>query len=170
MNTALILLLAQTCVAEINFPSSTAECVAMWEINAREADRRNVDIVQHTHQFNTYWRSAKRQARKPWVVALAVDGSRPLHWPRRLSWAKRRGRWLRIVARATKFVAEYPEGRHRAVCRGADDYGSATIDGAPCPESIRVDCVPGSLQAYWNNRTCRDARRRRNTKKAPERG
>ncbi len=166
MSLALVLLLAQTCVAEIGFPERTTECVAMWEINARTAARRGVDIVEQTHAFNAYWRSEARRVRRPWVQELTLEGAAPPTWPRAAaSWASHRVRWLRIVARAERFVTAYPEGRHRSVCAGADDYGGTPDDGKgaddapPCPQALRIWCIPGALQAYWRLAGCRAARR-----------
>lgn len=164
---ALVLLLAQTCVSEVSFPAKPIECVAMWEINAVNARRKGIDIVEQTRKFNAYWRIAKRRIARPWVQTLTLDGEQPEHWPRKLLWERHRGRWLRIVARARQFVREYPQGLHRRVCRGADDYGGDPDDGKhaddakPCRDAVRITCIPGSLQAYWRLAGCRAARRAR---------
>lgn len=173
MSLALVLLLAQTCVAEISFPSGTDECVAMWEVNARNAARRRVDIFQQTREFNAYWRSSEQRAQRPWVGELALDGAQPAQWPAHLSWERHRGRWGAVVERAGQFVLDYRLGRHRAVCPGADDYGgdpdddAGAEDSAPCPEAIRLTCIPGALQAYWRLAGCRAARRQRQSRRAP---
>ena len=173
MNLALVLLLAQTCVAEISFPFKTTECVAMWEINARVAARRQVDIIEHTLQFNAYWRSASQRGVRPWIGALSLDDAKPEGWPAKLSWDAHRGRWRAVVARARQFVRDYPRGLHRSVCPGADDYGGdpdderGAEDSAPCPEALRLTCIPGALQAYWRLAGCRAARRQRRSQRAP---
>ncbi len=158
MTAALVLLLAQTCIAEIDFPSNTTECVAMWEINANTAKRRSITIAQQTRQFNTYWRSPTRQARKPWIKHLNADGDQPKGWPKGTRWDRHRGRWLRVLARAKRFVRDWNRGKYRRVCRGAQDYGGRTHP-KPCARAVLVDCLPGSSQSYWSIKGCRAARR-----------
>ena len=106
MNAALVLLLAQTCVSEISFPSKPIECVAMWEINAVNAARKRIDIVEQTHKFNAYWRIEARRIKRPWIQALTLEGEQPEGWPRKLLWERHRARWLRMGARARRFVLE----------------------------------------------------------------
>ncbi len=84
MNLALVLLLAQTCVAEITFPAKPVECVAMWEINAVNASRKGIDIVEQTHAFNAYWRIESRRESRPWVQTLTLEGTEPEGWPSKL--------------------------------------------------------------------------------------
>ncbi|MCH6551212.1 MAG: hypothetical protein IH804_04265 [Planctomycetes bacterium] len=174
MNLALVLLLAQTCVAEITFPKTTVECVAMWEINANNAVRKGIDIVEQTHAFNAYWRIESRRRARPWVQGLTLEGARPEGWPPHLNWERHRGRWLQIVARARRFVDEFPRGKHRRVCHGADDYGGdpddgkAANDAKPCEDAVRITCIPGSLQAYWRLAGCRAARRQAAGTRAPK--
>lgn len=173
MNQALILLLAQTCVAEISFPTDTVECVAMWEVNARNAARRGIDIAQQTREFNAYWRSSAQRARRPWIARMGLGGAEPPGWPAHLPWGRHAGRWRAVVARARQFVQDYPAERHRSVCPGADDYGGdpddarGAEDDKPCPEAIRLTCIPGALQAYWRLAGCRAASRQRRAKRAP---
>jgi len=167
MNAALVLLLAQTCVSEISFPSKPVECVAMWEINAVNAARKRIDIVEQTHKFNAYWRIEARRIKRPWIQALTLEGEQPEGWPRKLLWERHRARWLRIVERSRRFVLEFPQGKHRRVCPGADDYGGDPDDGKhaddakPCRDAVRLTCIPGAHQAYWRLAGCRAARRER---------
>lgn len=171
MNLALVLLLAQTCVAEINIPMGTDECVAMWEVNARNASRRGLTVAQQTREFNAYWRMPHTS--RAWIGALTLDGAEPVGWTPRLPWARHRARWLAVVERAKRFVADYPRGRHRSICPGADDYGGIPDDGvgaedpAPCRDAVRVACIPEAKQAYWRLAGCRAARRARAGALAP---
>ena len=172
MNLALVLLLSQTCVAEISFPSKPLECVAMWEINARTAARKRIDIIEQTHDFNAYWRRPSQRAARPWIAELGLEGAEPAGWPANLKWERHRARWLAVVARARVFAHDYPRGRHLAVCAGADDYGGDPDDeqGAedtPCPQAVRIQCIPGALQAYWRLTGCRAARRQRRARQVP---
>ncbi len=172
MNIALVLLLAQTCVAELSFPAGTEECAAMFEVNARNAARRGIGIAQQTREFNAYWHSPKQQAQRPWIAHLTLDGTQPAQWTTHLPWERRKGSWEAVVARARVFVRDYPRGRHRSVCPGADDYGGnpdderGAEDSKPCPEALRVACIPGSLQVYWRLAGCRAARRQRRGSRA----
>ena len=157
---ALVLLLAQTCVAEIGLQPDPAECVVMWEVNARTAGRRKISIQKQTRAFNSYWKIEHKA--RAWVEQLTLVGDEPALWPSDAGWERLAPRWLAVVARARRFVDEYPRGAHKAVCAGADTYGGTPGDGvgaddaAPCGgRALRITCLPGELQAYWHTGGCR---------------
>lgn len=158
----LVLLLAATCVAEIDLQDDAEECVVMWSINARTAARRHVSLLTQTLNYNAYWDPRRDQAQKVWIGELLPGDHKPPHWPERRSWDAEKSNWFRYVAAAERFVAA---GGPRNSCR-ADHYGGTPGDGkhaddkAPCPQARRVRCLRNELQAYWDAGPCRRARRR----------
>lgn len=156
---ALILLLAQTCVAEIDFQETADECVVMWQINARTAERRGVSLQFQTRRYNAYWRVP--HTTKAWVGRLKADGSQPEGWPADRSWLRAQPNWTRYLTKAERFL----QGELAVVSCGADSYGGTPGDGlhaddaAPCAQALRVHCVAGERQAYWDTARCRAARR-----------
>ncbi|MDP6424607.1 MAG: hypothetical protein QGG14_07680 [Planctomycetota bacterium] len=164
----LVLLLAMTCVAEIDLQGSPDECVIMWSINERSAERRGVSLERHTRQFNAYWRNARARRGRPWIEQLDATDRQPADWPSRRSWERERPKWHRYVEAAERFATEHFKGQQHTACARADDYGGDPDDGkhaddaAPCAQARRVrGCVAEARQAYWDTRPCRYARRRK---------
>lgn len=165
INTALILLLAQTCAAEIDLQKAPDECYIMWEVNARLAKRRGVDLATQTLQYSAYWRS--KSDTRLWIRELGLAAERPKSWPSERSWKREAPKWRAYCAAAADFVKQVIAGSYRARCRRAYGYGGIPDDGlhaddpAPCALAKRVICMPGELQAYWDTRYCSRARRNR---------
>jgi hypothetical protein len=167
----LILLLAMTCVAEIDLQTSPDECVEMWSINAENADRKKMPLERHTLRFNAYWRNPRAQRARPWIPQLTVHADKPADWPKRRSWKRERERWIAYVEAAERFAVAHFKGETPigvAAAAGADDYGGIPDDGkhaddaAPCGLARRVRrTIPGARQAYWDTAPCRVARRAR---------
>jgi hypothetical protein len=172
---ALVLLLAQTCAAEIDLQPKPDECFEMFGINSYNAARKRITVAQQTRRFNAYWKV--EHTTKAWIGALSLDSTKaPAGFPaRRGAWAgsKWSKRWARYVVAATRFVER---NRGTAVmCTdvksgaelAATDYGGTPGDGvyadddAPCPEARRLSCIEGEKQAYWATRGCSRARRAR---------
>ncbi len=161
-----MLLLAQTCVAEIDLQDSPAECNAMWEINQLRARRRGVTLEQHTLDYNAYWKVPHTSRR--WIGELDFGDAPPEHWPRNRSWPKERPRWAMYLQEAELFVAL---GDLRPlVCPGAHNYGGIPDDGLhaddpPCPGAKRIYCRglrQPTHQAYWGGK-CQSRPRQRST-------
>jgi hypothetical protein len=154
------LLLAQTCVAEIDLQASSAECVVMWSINLRTAEQRSVALQTQTLDYNSYWDPRTNKLAKRWIGEL-LDGQKPEHWPAARSWAVALPLWRQYLATAREFVAHPVDA-----CMQATQYGGTPGDGVhadddpPCPYARRVRCLVDERQAYWNTRPCRAARRR----------
>ncbi len=179
----LVLLLAQTCVAEIDLQERPDECPIMWEVNAYHAERRRISIAQQTREFNAYWKV--EHTSRAWIGALALDpDAEPAGWPvERGRWARWAPRWAAYLQAATKYVGALPPSVAAPVCRydgrprrlAADTYGGTPDDGKhaddpkPCAQARRVRCLPGELQAYWNSAKCRLARRRSRPRAIPAR-
>lgn len=161
LEAALILLLAQTCAAEIGIqPNGERECLVMWEINARTADRKNWTLEHQTRAFNAYWRHPHKS--RKWIRGLRLDGEAPDNWlPSYGPWRRFQGLWARYVNAARDFVYGWRRGIWEPLCPPADDYGGTPGDGVgaddkePCKKAVRISCIPGERQAYWNTRACR---------------
>ena len=159
----LVLLLAQTCVAEIDLQKNTKECEVMWAVNSREADRRGVSLTKHTRQFNAFW-DPRTKVQRLWIEGLGFTGLEPEHWPKNRSWEREAHRWEAYLTASALFVDSL-KYEQDLTCRMANDYGGDPDDGkyaddyAPCPQAVRVKCLRREHQAYWNTRPCRRARR-----------
>lgn len=176
---ALALMLAQTCVAEIDLQIDTAECYAMLEINADAARRKAVTLERQTRKFNTIWKH--ENPARPWILHLTSDASvAPQGWPaKRGPWGGRwAARWESYLQLARVFLSNQAGGRWDiaiGLCidkRGRelkpDNYGGDPDDGGknaddpkPCARARRVRCFPRELQAYWNTTRCWAKRRAR---------
>lgn len=165
---ALALLLAHVCAAEVSIQPTARECEVMWEINARNADRKGITLEAHTRKFNAMFKpagAAQLERTRPWVVELTREGDRPASF--RLDWDKHRPWWLRYVAAADAFLASWAAGTWRPLCRAAQDYGGRCDDDKGACDHTRacfrrVLCLRGKgRQAYWNVTQCRIDRRRR---------
>ena len=86
----LVLLLAQTCVAEIDLQNDPRECVEMWAINEAHAERRNITLAEQTRQYNAFWRRAA--ARRGRAVAVGSGELRAV--PRQLGGSRPHGGFL----------------------------------------------------------------------------
>lgn len=148
----LALFMSQTCVAEIDFQDTPRECVCMWAINDRTAHRVGRTWKEHTMRYNTYWRSAYAQARKPWILELNAEGGKPQNWPKRLHWPARREMFLRYVQAARRYLKGFRPGW---TCGRARHYGSLA-DGAPCAKALEVYVDIKFEQMYWQTFPCRD--------------
>ncbi len=146
----LALLLAQTCVAEISFQIDTRECQVMWHVNNANAKKRGLSLAEQTRQFNTYWRSEIRRARRPWIKYLNANLTKPKHWPATISWKNHKDRWRRYLDAARKFVRT---DRHlKRPCLQALDYGSQT-DVPKNKNYILTRCLGGNTkQRYWRHK------------------
>lgn len=176
LSAALVLLLAQTCVAEIDLHTDgVEECVVMWSINLATAERRDVTLRVQTLAYNAYWdrRNRKHRDRRPWIAQLAGVGEpAPAAWPSRRSWSNAVPKWHAYLAAAAAFVELSRSGAFEPLRCGLygrrsrhryepEQYGGFVLDGAPCRAARRLSCLSGSeRQAYWNTRPCRTARRR----------
>lgn len=156
--TALILLLAQTCVAEIGFRDNAAECVVMWAVNQRRADIREKELGPYTQEFNAYWDSPKQRLSRPWIQHLNHWGTQPEHWESG-AWSTYRRRWAVYLDTATAWLSNQTDP-----CPRAGNYGGTPNDGKGADDPIpcngyarRVRCLPGELQAYWDLRYCHAA-------------
>ncbi len=165
----LVLLLAQTCVAEIDLQNDPRECVEMWAINEAHAERRNITLAEQTRQYNAFWRRPAARRGRPWIEQLTTQDRPPKDWPTRRSWKRESPLWFGYVVAAEKFAVEHFRGSPRVsacVAAGADHYGGPVDgkhadDAAPCAFARAVQCVDGARQVYWNTGPCRRARRAR---------
>ena len=156
METAL--LLARTCVAEISFQNSPAECAAMWWVNRKLASKRRRSIVVQTRKFNSYWKSPEQRARRPWIAFLELSQVKPKLWPKRLSWGAHRVRWATYVQASVDFV----DGKRPDPCPPAFDYGAPgeIPQGAKSGYLRKIQCLQGeTLQWYWGTMDSRIRRR-----------
>lgn len=171
----LALLLAQTCVSEIDLHTDgVPECVVMWSINLATAERRGVTLSAQTLAYNAYWdRRSKTRDKRPWIAQLGPrDAPAPALWPSRRRWDDAVPKWYAYLDAADAFVALSAAGGVEPLrCRlyerrsrqrfAPEQYGGFVLDGAPCAAARRLSCLKGSeRQAYWNTRPCRVARRR----------
>lgn len=145
----LALMLAMTCVSEIDFQPSPAECMVMWSINDRTARRRKLTIEQQTLAFNSFW-DERNATKRPWIANLRLDGERPDGFPENLDWEHFRPMWTRYLNAAKRYATEPRPG----ICRHANDYAAPTM-GPACDGATPILCLPGQKQAYWDNRTCK---------------
>lgn len=148
-NVYLALLLARTCVAEIGLQEDVAECELMWTINQRNADIKGRTIEEQTRLYNQYWRSPWLDSTRPYIRHM-VGPKKPNYWPRSMSWAKHRYRWLAYLAAAERFVIN-PDA-YSNLCPGAIDYGAKN----EIPDRRDVVPVKGlgrkTKQKYWRIR------------------
>jgi len=140
--TALILLLSRTCVAEISFQKDTTECELMWSINDRMRGKRS--LYEHTLLFNAYWRSSKQRAQRPWIQELDGD-EKPEHWPRYLPWKLHLKFWKKYKAAAARFIKT--RKWRKKICPKAIDYGGPRE--YPRQDATRIYCLQGARQWYW---------------------
>jgi len=162
----LVLLLAHTCVAEIDLQDSADECVVMWSIAERKAEQRGIELGRQVRAHGAYWRNPRAQRARPWIPQLGAHGVKPADWPRRRSWRRELPKWHRYVDAAERFAVEHFKGTPHPLRCSADDFGGPVDgkhadDAAPCAGAVAVECLPGARQAYWNTGPCRAARRAR---------
>ena len=159
--TALILLLARTCVAEIGFVEDTDECVLMWAINERHATDKGRSIENQTRLFNSYWKVSEHQKRRPYIKHM--DGmEKPKGWPKTLDWSNYVHKWAGIRRAAQYFVSNPRVGDY--ICPEAYDYGGYG-DHPRSPGMVRVKCLGGrTKQRYWGHRreVVKNGKRRKN--------
>lgn len=157
-----VLLLAQTCVAEIGFDKDTRECQLMWEINGRNAERSNRTISHQTKLFNAYWKDPNK--RRPWIQYLNAEGQKPHFWPdKAAAWKIHKPLWEAYLEAAKKFQKRFKSKRYRPLCRRADDYGGRCDDSVHACDTPKqrcakpIWCLNGKThQAYWSLSCCRD--------------
>jgi hypothetical protein len=150
MTNLYILALAMMCVSEISLQPETKECELMWEVNQRTADRRGVNILKQTEDFNAIF-SWKTRVKREWVMELNLEGTMPPSWfGGSKSWKRHRVYWLRYLKAAKRFLQH-----HRPLCLEAGDYGGPA--DKPKKECYRrVRCLNGQThQWYWNISGCR---------------
>lgn len=140
--TALILLLARTCVAEISFQKEPTECIIMWEINERIRGKRS--LYDQTLLFNAYWRSTKQRNSRPWIQELDGD-EKPKHWPMYLPWKMHLKFWKKYKKAAARFVRT--RRWRKQSCKKAINYGGPVE--WPKQDMIRIYCLQGARQWYW---------------------
>ena len=162
MTAALILFLAQTCVAEIGFVRPATECQLMIEINARNARASGVSVENYTRRFNAYWRSTVQRRARPWIVELDADGTKPPSWPKDARWSRYRPAWLAYLRTVKAVLGRYNSGTYKPLCRRANDYGGRCDDPRGACDVPRGRCVGPVLclrgrtrQAYWDRYACR---------------
>jgi len=159
MTAALILFLAQSCVAEIDFPPKPDECFVMWHLNARKVGYDPAKLEHQIRRYNSVWKRKRdgsyllNTGRVLWVRALGAGDEQPEHWPTKSKWEKSRPRWGRIVAAAEKML-----GQTRAdhPCPKARHYGGPIIDAVPS-HWITVKCLKrDQRQAYYRIREIKE--------------
>ena len=145
VETSLVLLLAQTCVAEISFHKDTTECTLMWEIAERRRGRQTLE--QHIRKYNSYWKSTKQRNARLWIAELDGD-EKPLHWPRYLPWKLHLKMWKRYKRAARSFLKT--RKWRKQICKRAIDYGGPRE--YPRGEKVRIYCIKGARQWYFTHR------------------
>ncbi len=160
----LVVLLAQMCVAEVNF-GAAAECMTMWSMMRDKASARGVRLDAQIADYNSIFRVRSdgswlvRTSRARWIRGLGAEMREPEGWPPDLRWSYHVDDWLAIYAAATQFM--YDAVPHP--CPRADEYGGDCDDEiAACdpPRAcwIRVRCGV-TRQAYWSTDACASGRR-----------
>jgi len=102
----LVLILARTCIAEIGFQGGTDECVLMWQVNQKNADRKGISLKAQTLNYNQYWVRKSHRKNRPWIAYLEGK-EKPKFWSRSLKWKVHVSKWLRIKKEAQKFLNGY---------------------------------------------------------------
>ena len=138
------IVLAQACVAESGWDTAqTEECAAIAHLLAR----RWALLVQ-TRPRLTFeglirrYSSPIRERRRPWLLRLNAEASRPRGYSVR-RWDRLRPKWIATLA----FVDRWAAGAQRDPCPGADHFGSVQ-DGAPS-RWRPVRCSPRMRNRYW---------------------
>lgn len=163
----LAVLLAQMCVAEIDFPATPAglvECQIMWSINDQTAQRWDdgarpgSTIVEVVHLYNSTWKCTDRACdtrRMKRNRELNAVGTRPQHWDRDSDWQRYRKRWLTMVRYAIKWLADdRPRPHTTRQCWRANHYGGAMDKPKDC--WVHINCGPTRQRYYHSGRRCRD--------------
>jgi hypothetical protein len=146
-NKSLSSLLAQTCVAEIGFQGTIAECELMWSINQRNAIKKNRSLTRQTRLFNSYWKAPWQRKRRPWIKHLEGIEA-PKRWPSSMKWEKFADSWIDIEKAAEVFVNSHRQFFHD--CQTAIDYGAPGETPRMQPYLKRLKCLGGKTrQRYW---------------------
>lgn len=165
----LAVLLAQMCVAEIDFPATKdglVECQIMWSINDDiaerwgDGDRPGTTIEDIIDLYNSTWKCEGRRCdtdRMKRNRELNAAGTRPLHWDKSSDWQRYRPRWLYMVQYAKAWLgAGRPKPEPTRQCWRANHYGGAMDKPGAC--WISINCGP-TRQRYYHSpskRKCRD--------------
>lgn len=152
----IILLLARMCVAEAGFTENLVECELMWHVMDNKPGELRTNIVS----YNTWFKSAKAQAARPYIANLHDAGrwGRPVGLPSDWSWKHLGPKWVAILEAAEEFYLTQPPHP----CPAANHYGGRLngkhADDKPPHCWVRVWCGrPKSFfeQAYWRSRSCK---------------
>lgn len=151
----LILILAQTCAAEVGFTDwseDSDECVLMWEINDRNSKIKKPkrSLATQTKLYNSYWKYSKENRPRPWIAYLNYEGSKPKYWPKKLKWSNHMYIWLNYLHNAEKFVKERRQSTYKPKrCALASEYGGK--NERPKGKYVQVNCG-NTKQRYWVRR------------------
>ena len=151
MTNATVLALAVVCVGEITptWSVTERECAAIAAVIQARAEARGMSFEGMARAYSDG--HFRLDGRRDWLAGLRLDGSRPEHWPRGLSWSAHRPRWERAV-QVARGVLGGPWARLEALagCEGPVDYWGGRMDDW---RALRagwepVDCGP-TTNRFW---------------------
>lgn len=111
--------LARSCVGEAGF-SAYEECLGIAWVYAVRWRLSNGRVSFET-VIRSYSSAVKRSgmARRKWIAGLNLEGARPSHWPKNLSWLGHKKFWNTILFE----LDQWAKGFRENPVAGADHYG-----------------------------------------------
>lgn len=124
--------LAQLCAGERSAREEHRDtCTAMLGVVVRGAQRRGMSVGAYARSYSAVFRVQRR----PWLLELRRDGSRPESWPA-ASWSAYREDWLSLVEHVDAFVA----GEVAPVCGDEPEHFGSRQDAARLPSTWARAC------------------------------
>ena len=149
-NAATRLLLAQSCVAEAGFDSSTSlECAAIGYVYVKRVRQmrrmgREISLLEMVRRYS----QPIRYRRHLWQMTLNPELTRPRGWPRRWpDWETHfRHKWAAML----EAVDQWAAGEVRDPCPRAVHFGAVT--DIPGPRMVRVRCAVRTRNRFYRVR------------------
>ena len=141
MSSALVLLLAQMCVWEAGLAvADTRECAAMVQV----LEYRGLLHEEGIYAYSTLGRFKDRR----WVEGLNAYLEEPEGWPKRLSWARNRPRWARVLRKAERLLSR--RWKPKPCPRGTDHWAAKWWNRRGMLDSGRVPADCGRTRnRFW---------------------
>jgi len=111
--------LARSCVGEAWF-NTVDECIAIAWVYATRAKQQQVSLKSMVRSYSSPLKPEKNNGRT-WIFYLSLNGNRPKHWPRNLSWEKHKVKWLALIAALDDWAA----GNRPNPVPGANHFGGS---------------------------------------------
>lgn len=110
--------LARSCVGESGF-FAASECMAIAWIYAKRAHMSGWPLLKMIRRYSAATKPHEVH-RRPWIFELNLDGEKPKHWPKTISWKHHKKAWFKLLAQ----LDDWKRGRVPDPLPRADHYGS----------------------------------------------